>query len=137
MAEEQAWSSLSAALALERTWKVRSVLDHIGAVDLVESLAKFRGLSGIRALANHRFQDWREKTPIFCELCVVVRNERSLDSSPSSRRDQFHAAHKNALHTGRLRFDCEGQNPVNKGAGDDVNQSGAFFKPGIFPGFEH
>ena len=91
----------------------------------------------IRGLLKHGAEDGVEEAGIFDEGRVITGSESSFDDLFGGGSDEFEAANEDAGCAGRDRFDSERKNGVHEGAGDDVDDAGAFFKPGIFPGFEH
>ena len=91
----------------------------------------------VGGLLDHDLEDGFEEAGIMGKGGAIVGGEGGFDGLLGGRSNEFESANEDANGCGWSGSDAEGKNGIHEAAGNDVDEAGAFFEPGVFPGFEH
>src|SRR6202008_1695013 len=117
----------------------RSVFGH--GVQLLGHVGKVAGellcAGPVRGFLDHGGEDGLEEAMVFGEGELIVRGEGGFDGALRGGSDEFETSDEDAGGSCWRRGNAEWKNGIDEAAGNDVDEAGAFFEPGGFPGFEH
>jgi hypothetical protein len=113
------------------------VVELIHRAEIREIGSQAPGAIAVPGVLQHGDEDGFEEAGVLGERCAVVCGEGGFNRLFCGGGDEFEAADEDTNGGGGGGSHAKRKNGISEAAGDDVDETGTFLEPGIFPGFDH